>query len=139
MSSGLPVDDQKAYDASKSSFITGSFTQPDNPNFAEPSFKSVDVTLTTTKMTINWSMDSKTPPCYKFILDIYSYNSPNYSLIKRVKITRPELKTYSYTSVFKGKYRVDIECHAISNSDTFEIVEKTIYTILIKIFLLTLE
>ena len=126
LSSGLPVDDQKAYDASHPSSVTGTITQPDIPNFAEPSFNSVDIVLTTTKMTINWSMDSKTPPCYNFIIDIYSYNSPNYSLIKRVKITRPELRTYSFTSVFKGKYRVDIECHAISNSDTFEIVEKTI-------------
>ena len=126
LSSGLPVDDQKEYDESHPTSITGTFTQPDNPDFEEPSFKSVNVTLTTTKMTINWSMDSKTSPCFKFILDIYSNNSPVYSLIKNVKITRPEVRAYSYSSVFKGKYRIDLQCNSISNINIFEIIEKEI-------------
>ena len=127
MSSGLPVDDQKKYDSNKSS-ITGTIIQPESPDFTQPSIKSLDVTLTTTKMTINWSMDSKTSPCYQYILNIYIYNSQNnsYSLIKNVKITRPEEKTYSFTSVFKGQYRLQFRCDSISNNYTRKSIEKTI-------------
>ena len=125
MSSGLPVDDQKKYDANIVP-ITGTITQPDSPDFTQPSVKSLDVTLTTSKMTINWSMDSKTSPCFEYILNIYSYNQPEYSLIKSVKITRPEEKTYSFNSVFKGQYSIDFRCNSISNSYVRKNIKKTI-------------
>ena len=123
MSSGLKVDDQKAQDESKPSRITATITQPETPpDLTSPSFKSVDVILTTTKFTINWSIDSKASPCYQYHLHIYQSNNS----IKFEKITRPEVRTYSYTSVFKGEYKIQLYCNAISNYSIVKTIYKTI-------------
>ena len=123
MSSGLKVDDQKAQDESKPSRITATITQPETPpDLTSPSFKSVDVILTTTKFTINWSIDSKASPCYQYHLHIYQSNNS----IKYEKITRPEVRTYSYTSVFKGEYKIQLYCNAISNYSIVKTIYKTI-------------
>ena len=127
MNSGLKVDDQDAYDKSKPDSVIATLNQPDTPpDFIDPKIKSLDVTLSTKKMIINWSMDSKTSPCFKFGIGIYKYDNSEYSLIKQVYITRPEERTYSFTSVFKGKYRIQFTCSAISNSSDFLFIDKTI-------------
>ena len=123
MSSGLKVDDQKAYDESKPSSVTAVITQPETPpDLTAPSFKSVDVILTKTKMTINWTLDSKTSPCYQYHINIFHSSK----FIKSEKITRPEVRTYSYTSVFKGEYQVQLICNAISGLTTTKSIIKTI-------------
>ena len=127
MSSGLPVDDQKAYDASKPSSITATITQPASPpDFTNPSFKSVVVTLTNTKFTISWSVDSKASPCFQYHVHLYQSNSSGYSLIKYEKITRPEIRSYSYTSVFKGEYKIELYCNAISQGYITKTIFKTV-------------
>ena len=123
MSSGLKVDDQKAYDESKPSSVTAVITQPETPpDLTAPSFKSVDVILTTTKLTINWTLDSKTSPCYQYHINIFHSSK----FIKSEKITRPEVRTYSYTSVFKGEYQVQLICNSISGLTTTKSIIKTI-------------
>ena len=63
MSCGLKVDDQKKYDASKPSTIIATITQPETPpDLTAPSFISFNVRLTTTKMDIYWTLDSKASP-----------------------------------------------------------------------------
>ena len=124
MSSGLKVDDQKAYDDINPTSVTATITQPETPpDLTIPSFKSVDVILTATKMTISWVMDSKTSPCYTY--RIYIYHSG--SFLKFEEITRPEVTTYSYTSAFNGEYQVQIMCYGITDtSSTSKSVSKTI-------------
>ena len=123
MSSGLKVEDQKAYDESKESRVTATITQPNTPpDLTVPSFKSVGVTLTKTKMTINWTLDSKTSPCYQYILNIFHSGK----FIKSEKITRPELRTYSLTSAFTGEYLFELICNAISGFTTRKTISKTI-------------
>jgi hypothetical protein len=123
MSSGLKVDDQKAYDESKPSSVTAVITQPETPpDLTAPSFKSIDLILTTTKMTINWALDSKTSPCYQYHINIFHSSK----FLKSEKITRPEVRTYSYTSVFKGEYQIQLICNAISGFTTNKSVSKTI-------------
>ena len=122
MSSGLKVDDQKKYDEGKTS-ITATITQPETPpDLTVPSFKSVSVILSTTKMTINWSLDSKTSPCYQYIINIFHSST----FLKSEKITRPEVRAYSYTSVFKGEYQIQLFCNAISGFSTSKTINKTI-------------
>ena len=122
MSCGLKVDDQKKYDESRTSIIA-TITQPKTPpDLTVPSFKSVGVILTTTKMTINWILDSKTSPCYQYIINIFHSSK----FLKSEKITRPEIRTYSYTSVFKGEYLIQLFCNAISGFSTSKTISKTI-------------
>ena len=129
MSSGLPVDDQKTYDANHPTSITATITQPSKPDFTDPSFKSVTVTLTTNKFTIYWSIDSKASPCYQYHVHVYQSNPSNsssYNLIKYEKITRPEIRTYSYSSVFKGDYKIQLYCNAISRTSIVKTIFKTV-------------
>ena len=123
MSCGLKVDDQKKYDESRPSSIIATITQPETPpDLTVPSFKSVDLILTTTKLTINWTLDSKTSPCYQYYINIFHSSK----FLKSEKITRPEIRTYSYTSVFKGEYQIQLICNAISGFTTNKSVSKTI-------------
>ena len=123
MSCGLKVDDQKKYDESRPSSIIATITQPETPpDLAVPSFKSVDLILTTTKLTINWTLDSKTSPCYQYHINIFHSSK----FLKSEKITRPEVRTYSYTSVFKGEYQIQLICNAISGFTTSKSISKAI-------------
>jgi len=75
-STGLPVDDQKLYDSSNPSSVTGTINQPDTPNFNKPVIKSIIVTLTTSLMSINWIIDSKSCLCYQYQIQIlYIFNT----------------------------------------------------------------
>ena len=123
MSCGLKVDNQKLYDESKPATVTATITQPETPpDLTAPSFKSVDLILTTTKMTVNWAVDSKTSPCYQYHINIFLSGK----FLKSEKITRPEVRTYSYTSVFKGEYQLQLICNAISGLETSKSISKTI-------------
>ena len=123
MSCGLKVDDQKKYDASKPSSIIATITQPETPpDLTAPSFISFNVRLTTTKMAIYWNLDSKASPCYQYLINIFHSGK----FLKSEKITRPEIRTHSITSVFKGEYQIQLICNAISGFTTSKIISKAI-------------
>lgn len=127
MSSGLLVDDQKAYDEGRPSSVTATIKQPSTPEgFISPSFKSFDVTLTKTKLTINWTMDSKTSPCYQYHVHVKKKDSSGEIWVQYEQITRPEVKTYSLTQVFKGDYIIKLYCNAISDQSVVKTINKTI-------------
>jgi len=73
-------------------------------------------------MTVNWAVDSKTSPCYQYHINIFLSGK----FLKSEKITRPEVRTYSYTSVFKGEYQLQLICNAISGLETSKSISKTI-------------
>jgi len=73
-------------------------------------------------MTVNWILDSKTSPCYQYYINIFHSGK----FLKSEKITRPEIRTFSYTSVFKGEYQIQLICNAISGLDTSKSISKTI-------------
>lgn len=125
-SSGLPVEDQKAYDASIPSSITGSIKQPDTPSFAKPSFKSTSATLTSTKMTINWSIDSKSCPCYEYEITVQLKVTSGNKNIHTYITSRPEESSYIYSSTFKGTYLITIKAKSISKVEISSTLTETI-------------
>ena len=73
-------------------------------------------------MTINWTLNSKTSPCYQYHINIFLSGK----FLRTEKITRPELRTYSITSIFKGEYQIQLICNAISGFTTSKIISKAI-------------
>jgi len=127
-SSGLPVDDQKIYDASSPTSIKGTITQPNTPDFKSPKFISLSATLSETKLSISWSIDSKTCPCYSYQVTVLIYDSKNssYKLILNKQIPRPEEKSYNYYSSFNGKYQIRVKCFALCGDSPLETISKSI-------------
>ena len=128
-SSGLRVDNQETYDASNPNAITGTIRQPEVPDFTSPKFKSFTATLTKSKISINWSMDSKTSPCYSYQIVVLKYDSISRSyrdVIVNYPISRPEETSYIYSSTFSGTYLIRVTCNALSGESTFESVSKSI-------------
>ena len=123
-SSGLPVDDQKVYDANNPERVKGTITQPDLPTFDNPAFSSFSVTLTTRTMTIKWSLDSKATPCYKYQFQILKYVDNVYKNMLTYVSVRPEETQYVYTNTFKGKYEVIGVCYSIYNG----VATKSVFT-----------
>ena len=70
-SSGLPVDDQKSYDSTHPSSITGTITQPETPTFPRTVFKTFSVSLSQTKLTVSWTVDPTSCPCYQYLIEVY--------------------------------------------------------------------
>ena len=70
-SSGQSVENQKLYDASNPEKITGIINQPEEPDFEKPKFESVEVDLKFNSLTVTWSVDSKSTPCYKYQIDAF--------------------------------------------------------------------
>ena len=122
-SSGLPVDDQKLYDASNPERITGTINQPNTPTFAKPIFSSLTVNLKQKSLTVTWKMDSKTTPCYQYKIEVSLYSSSAYKVIHTYISYRPEETSYVYNSNFVGKYKIVMTCTAISN----ESISQTIF------------
>ena len=122
-SSGLSVDNQKLYDASNPEKITGSIKQPENPDFEKPKFKSVNVDLKINSLKLNWSIDSKSTPCYNYKVDIFYKSAATYKLSHSSIIYKPEETQYVYESTFKGYYQIKLTCESISN----EFVTETLY------------
>ncbi len=114
-SSGLPVDDQKSYDASNPERVKGTIKQPNTPLFTSPSFASTSAVITSNSLTITWEMNSKTTPCYQYHIQILNYSSSKSEVIHTHSIYQPEIKEYVYNSTFKGKYQIKLTCDAISN------------------------
>ena len=127
-SSGLPVDDQKAYDESHISSIYGGFNQPDTPpNYEKAKFKSLNAVLTITKLTITWAMDTKTCPCYAYTIFVYQSTTSGYKNIHSYVVTRPEQTKYIYSSSFKGQYKIEVRCNAfIHDYNVVNTVYKTV-------------
>ena len=125
-SSGLPVDDQKSYDKTHPSSFTGTITQPETPSFSKPVFKSINVSLTQTKITITWSIDPTSTPCYKYLIEVFKDNNGGWGLIHSNISTRPEQQSYTYTAVFKGTYLAYLTCYSISNNIGVKYLNKTI-------------
>ena len=121
-SSGLPVDNQKLYDASNPERVKGTINQPITPNFDKPVFNTALVIINSNSLTISWKMDSKTPPCYKYNIQISNYVNSAYKVIHSYTTYRPEESKYVYSSNFSGKYQIVLRCDAISN----DYVSKTI-------------
>jgi len=113
-STGLPVEDQKAYDASNPSSVTGTINQPDSPSFIKPKFKSVTVTLTKTRLTINWSIDPKSCPCYEYEITVKQMSASGGKVVHTYITSRPEQTSYVYSSSFSGTYLIVIIGKSIS-------------------------
>ncbi len=124
-SSGLPVDDQKVYD-SKHPAIVGTIKQPNTPNFIQPTFKLLLATITSTKLTVEWQITTNTCPCYEYIITIQQSSNSQYKTIHTYTTSRPEQKTYTYTSSFKGTYKIGVKANAISGTQVYKEITKTI-------------
>ena len=127
-SSGVPVDDQKLYDASNPERITGTIKQPENPEFEEPKFKSVDVDLKVNEITIKWSIDSTSTPCYNYRIDIGYKSAGEYKIMHNYVSYKPEETEYVYKSSndLKGYFEIKITCDAISNKSITETIYEQI-------------
>ena len=126
-SSGLPVDDQKSYDKTHPSSFTCTITQPETPSFPKPVFKSMSVSLTQVKMSINWRMDPTGTPCYKYLIEIYKLSENKaWRLIHSIYFAKPELKSYAYATAFKGTYLAYLTCYSIYNNIGVKYLNKTI-------------
>ena len=125
-SSGLPVDDQKLYDSSNPTYIIGTITQPSTPNFAEPTFQHLLASLTSSKLTVDWSITSTTCPCYEYVITIQQSTSSGYKTIQTYTTSRPEQTTYTYASTFKGTYKIGIRAYSICASQVYKEISKSI-------------
>lgn len=126
-SSGLRVDDQKSYDKTHPSSFTCTITQPETPTFPKPVIKSINVFLTQTKITINWSIDPTGSPCYEYYIEVFKQSeSGGWSLIHHHTTSRPEQQSYTYTAIFKGTYLAYLTCYSISDIIGVKYANKTI-------------
>ena len=116
-SSGLSVDDQKLYDASNPKNVTGIINQPEEPDFEKPKFEFVEVDLKFNALTVTWSVDSKSTPCYKYQIDVFIKSGLTYKILFSYISFNPEQTKYVYESDFKeGDYQIRMSCVAISNA-----------------------
>ena len=125
-SSGLPVDNQKLYDASNPERVKGTINQPINPNFDNPAFDAALVVINANSLTISWKMNSKTTPCYKYKIQVSEYVNTAYKVIHTYTSYKPEESKYVYNSNFSGKYQIILTCDAISNSSASKTIIKEI-------------
>jgi hypothetical protein len=121
-SAGIPVEDQKAYDESNPTEIKGTIHQPPVPDFIEPALKKFSIDLSTTKLVVSWEIDSQTCPCYQYQIQV-SFKA---SVIHTYTSYMPEETQYVYNSNFKGNYKIDFKCIAISNESVTRTIVKTI-------------
>ena len=125
-STGLPVEDQKAYDSSNPSSVTGTIKQPDTPSFSTPSFKSATAALTSSRLIINWNIDPQSCPCYEYEIEIQLKGTTSNKVIHTYITSRPEENSYVYSSTFKGTYIIIIKAKSISKQNAFYSLTKTI-------------
>ena len=125
-SSGLPVEDQKVYDSSNPTSVTGSIKQPDTPSFTKPSIKSFTATLTSTRLSINWSINSNSCPCYEYEITIQLKATSGNKVIQTYITSRPEQTSYIYSSTFKGTYLITIKAKSISKVEISSTLTETI-------------
>ena len=126
-SSGLPVEDQKLYDASVPEKITGTIKQSETPDFEKPKFSSVDIKLGANSFTINWNIDSNSTPCYKYRIGICYNSGGQYKEIHSSVIYKPEVTSYVYeSSKIKGYYQIKVTCDAVSNESVTETLYRNI-------------
>ena len=124
----MPVDDQKLYDASNPDKIKGTIKQSETPDFEKPSFKSLDADFKTNGLTIKWSVDSTSTPCYNYRIDISYKSGGTYKLINSYVSYKPEETEYVYKSdtKFKGYFQIKLTCDAISNDSVTETLYRQI-------------
>ena len=127
-SSGMPVDDQKLYDASNPDKIKGTIKQSETPDFEKPAFKSVDADFKANGLTIKWSVNSTSTPCYNYRIDISYKSGGIYKLINSYVSYKPEETEYVYKSdtKFKGYFQIKLTCDAISNDSVTETLYRQI-------------
>lgn len=129
-SAGLPVDDQELYDARTPEKITGTIKQNENPDFSNPVFKTVDAEayLEASTLIINWTIDPKSTPCYKYKISIYYKIGSTYKILHSIDIYRPEETQYIYKknliTGLKGDYQIQLRCYGISHSSVTSILNK---------------
>ena len=116
-SSGQSVENQKLYDASNPEKITGIINQPEEPDFEKPKFEFVEVDLKFNALTVTWSVDSKSTPCYKYQIDVFIKSGLTYKNLYSFISHKPEQTKYVYESEFKGgDYQIRMSCVPISNA-----------------------
>ena len=125
-STGLPVDNQKSYDASNPEWVKGTIKQPSSPDFTKPAFASLFAIINSSSLTITWTMNSQTTPCYKYQIDISYYTTSGYKNMHTYINNKPDEQRYVYNSNFKGKYQITVTCFAISNDSVSKTVNKEI-------------
>ena len=125
-SAGLPVDDQKVYDASNPLNIKGTINQPNSPSFGKPVFKSASAFMTTSKLTVNWEMDPTGSPCYKYEISVYQVKGSTTSLISLDRTIRAYDTTHIINSTFKGNYKISLKCIGISGDDVTKDISKSV-------------
>ena len=123
---GLPVDDQKVYDASNPLNIKGTINQPNSPSFGKPVFKSASAFMTTSKLTVNWEMDPTGSPCYKYEISVYQVKGSTTSLISLDRTIRAYDTTHIINSTFKGNYKISLKCIGISGDDVTKDISKSV-------------
>ena len=108
-SSGLPVDDQKDYDATNPIYVKGAIKQKSQPEFQEVSL-SIKAFATLKKyLNVSWSISKKGSPAYSFKVTI----KQNDKDVHTYQTTRPEESSYKYTGNFFGIYKVTVEAVGI--------------------------
>ena len=106
--------------------FTGSISQSKTPNFIKPAYKKFNVTLTKQKLIIEWEIDSKTCPCYKFWYSIEILSESEFFLQYSGQISNPEEHIISLMSNFEGTYRITLNGTALSNEMVTEQIIKSI-------------
>ena len=77
-------------------------------------------------MTISWSIDTKTSPCYQYKIEISHYENIAYKNVNTYLDYKPEQTKYVYNSSLKGKYQIIVTCDGISNQSVSKTIEKEI-------------
>ena len=73
-------------------------------------------------LTVTWSVDSKSTPCYKYQIDIFIKSDLSYINLFTYISFKPEQTKYAYESNFKeGDYQIRMSCIAISNAKQLEV------------------
>ena len=124
-SSGLPVEDQKLYDASMPEKITGTINQPDDPNFEKPLIKKISTTLYKKRMIgVYWEIDQNHPPCIQYIITTFKKNEQGiYKNLGSTYVYKPDTNLVYSTYALAGQYAIYVKCTSILHTS----YSKTIY------------
>jgi len=106
--------------------FSGSISQSNNPNFIKPVFKVFDVKLTKKQLDVQWEIDSKSCPCYKYTYSLERLSDTGYKVLFSTNISQPENSNFTLYSTFQGTYKMTVTATALSNEVVSKQVTRTI-------------
>jgi hypothetical protein len=112
--------------SNKKKEFTGSISQSNSPNFSKPIFKTFNVKINKEQLDVEWEIDSKTCPCYKYSYKVEKLSELGYYSIFSYTISHPEECNFTLLSNFEGTYRITVNGTALSNEIVTKQIEKTI-------------